>query len=172
MQAADPDITESDALLLIRRRDLPPSLIEQLAANKSVLRHRRVLVRLAAHPNVPRHIALRLLRGLHTFELLQVALTPEAVPEIKDRAEVMILSKLPEIAAGERISLAKRGTAGIASALLLDADVRVIQAALVNPHLTETGVTRALRNRRATPALRDAVSQHPKWAMQMNRLRE
>lgn len=163
--ASNPGLTEDLALLLLNRTDLPAAVLDELSRNSSAMQSRRVRARVACHPHTPRHLAINVIRQLYTFELMQVALAPTALPEVIIAAEQAILMRLDKIAAGERITLGRRGSTRIAGALLLDGDVRIMEAALDNPRLTEDVVTNAIMSPKASPALLELVSHHAKWSL-------
>src|ERR1035438_317538 len=75
---ADPALTEDLALALLKRADLPPEVLEQLAKNAHALKSRKVRIALSSHPHTPRHVSVPLARPLYTFALMQVALSPPA----------------------------------------------------------------------------------------------
>lgn len=159
-----PALTEDLALALLSDRDLTPETIEQIASDAGVMQSRKVRMLLAAHPRVPRRIALRVLRELFTFELMRFALLPFAPADLKRIADERLLSRLASITLGERIALARRCSETVAGALLLDREVPVWQAALGNARLTERAIIKALQRSTAAPALVQCVSQHPKWS--------
>jgi hypothetical protein len=158
-------LTEDLALAQLKDPDLSPDAIEHLSRNAAAMKSRKVQVALASHPRTPRRIALRIIRELYTFELMQFALTPAAAADLKRVADELLLTRLSSVTLGERISLARRSSTLVAGALLLDKESRVWQPALENPRLTEAGVVKALQRSAATPAFVDAVSHHPKWSV-------
>ena len=161
--AADPALNEDLALALLARRDLPHVAIEALAKNAAVMKSRRVMLAVVSHPHTPRHVSLPLIRHLYTFELMQLALLPALAADLKLAAERAILVRLDTVSAGERLTLAKRGSAGLAAALLLDSEARVIEAALVNPRMTEAAVVKALMRQGASEKLAGLICRHSKW---------
>src|SRR4051812_35088838 len=163
--AAHPSMTEDIALAFLTRRDLPPAALEALAKNGLAMKHRRVQCALVAHVKTPRHVSLPIARHLYTFELLQIALTPAVPSDVKRAVEDAISMRLESISAGERLALAKRGSTRIAAALLFDKEPAIMQAALVNPLMTEAWVVKAIMSRDATPALVETVSHHIKWSL-------
>jgi hypothetical protein len=163
--ASNPGLTEDLALLLLNRTDLPAAVLDELSRNPSAMQSHRVRARVACHPHTPRHLAINVIRQLYTFELMQVALAPAALPEVIIAAEQAILMRLDKIAAGERITLGRRGSTRIAGALLLDGDARIMEAALDNPRLTEEFVTKAIMSPKASPVLLELVSHHAKWSL-------
>lgn len=163
--AGDPRLTEELALALLERRDLPASGLEQLAKHPALKKSRKVRVALVKHPRTPRFVSLPLLKHLHTFELMQVALTPAVAADVKAAADEAILHRRETISPGERLTLAKRGSGRLAAALLLDPEPRILETALENPQLTEAMVVKALMKQRAPQALAERVCRHPKWSL-------
>src|SRR5579864_9276647 len=158
-------LTEDLALARLNHRDLPPNAVEQIAQNAGVMKSHKVRLALASHPQTPRRIALRVIRELYTFELMKFALTPAPAADLRRVADELLLSRLPSITLGERISLARRSSEIVAGALLLDKETPVWQAALDNARLTESAVVKALQRSNAMPALVGAVCHHPMWSV-------
>lgn len=158
-------LSEELALALLERRDLPPEALEALSKNTPALKSRRVLVGMIAHPKTPRHVSLPAIRHLYTFELMQLALSPAVLADIKKAAEETLISRLEKIILGERITLARRASGRVAAALLLDSEPRVIEAAVANPFLTEVLVVRALMSEKAAAALVEMVCRDGKWSL-------
>jgi hypothetical protein len=162
--AADPRLTEDLALALLNRRDLPREVLEQMHKHKSVARLRKVQLALVTHPVTPRHVSIPTVRHLYAFELMQVALLPTVVADVKRAAEEVLIGKLTTISSGERLTLAKRSSGRVAAALLLDKEERIFQAALSNPQMTEAWLVKALKAEVGTELLAPAASRHAKWS--------
>ncbi len=161
--AADPGITEELALSLLTRRDFPAPAIEALARNLGLLKHRKVMVGIVSHPRTPRHVSLPAVRQMYTFDLVKVAMLPAVPPDVKVAIDEAIVARLEQISEGERLTLAKQASGRVATALLLDPQRRVVDAAMDNPRMTEAGIIKALGDRDSTPHLVDAVCRHSKW---------
>jgi len=146
------------------RADLPPECLVALSKNGSVARYRKVRLAMVAHVRAPRHLSLSLLRLLYTFDVMRVAVMPTVAADIKRAAEEVLLAKLGTISTGEKLSLARRASGRIAAELLLDKEVRVMQAALENSRLTEVSVAKILVRSNTTSPLVEAVCHHPKWS--------
>jgi hypothetical protein len=162
---SDAALSEELALALLERRDLPPEVLEALSKNAPVLKARRVLVGLIGHPKTPRHVSLPAIRHLYTLELMQLALSPAVLADIKKATEETLVSRLEKITLGERITLARRASGRVAAALLLDSEPRVLEAAVINPFLTEVLVVKALLSEKATAALVELVCNDGKWSL-------
>jgi hypothetical protein len=162
---APSELSEDQALALLRRSDVTAAALAVVARNPSVAKSRKVLLGLATHHRTPRHITIPMLRRLFTFDLMQIALTPTIAADVKRAAEEQILNRLESLSSGERISLARRASGRVAAALLLDAETRVISTALDNSRLVETSVVTALMKHNAPESLFALVSEHGKWSL-------
>jgi hypothetical protein len=158
-------LSEDVALGLLKRPDLPAEVLEALGKNGAVLKHRKVKLALVEHPRTPRQVSLALVRQLYTFDLMQVALTPVVPADVKHAADEALCNRLETLSSGERLSLAHRGSGRIAGALLLDAERRVVHAALENSRLTEAGIVQALMRHDGPAAMVEAISHHARWSL-------
>lgn len=158
-------LTEQLALSLLQRRDLPANAIEALARNRFAIKHRKVLVAVSEHSHTPRHIALPLLRRLFAFELMEVAIAPSAAADVRPIAEELLINKIETLSLGERISLARRASSGVAGALLLNDERAVIEAALQNPRMTEANILKSFASAEMPLLLLTMISEHPKWSL-------
>jgi len=122
--AADPALTEDLALALLKRADLPPEVLEQLAKNAHALKSRKVKIALASHPHTPRHVSVPLARQFYTFDLMKVALSPGVPADVKVAVDDVLISRLKAVTVGERLTLARRASGRVAAALLLDVETR------------------------------------------------
>lgn len=158
-------LTEGLALARLKDPGLRADAIEQISRDSAGMKSRKVRIAVASHQHTPRRMALRIIRELYTFELMQFALAPAAAADLKRVAEELLLSRLSSITLGERISLARRSSTLVAGALLLDKGSQVWKPALENPRLTEAAVVRALQRSISGAAFVEAVSHHVKWSL-------
>jgi hypothetical protein len=126
---------------------------------------RKQSIAMAAHPETPRRHALRLIRSFYNADLMQFALRPTVAADLKQFAERQFIGRLPGMPLGERLTVARRASGGVAAALLLDKDARVSRAALDNARLTEAAVAKALPPSAASEAFVQSVRRHPKWSL-------
>lgn len=161
--ASDARLTEDLALAMLERRDVPPQALEQVIRNSSVARLRKVRLAVVTHPRTPRHVSVPNIPHLYIFELMQIALMPALAADLKRAAEEALLSRLTTVSSGERFTLAKRASGRVAAALLLDKEERILQAALLNPQMTEMWIVKALRAGTGSELLAPAVCKHAKW---------
>ncbi len=86
---------------------------------------------------------------------------------MKRAADELLVARLASVTLGERIALARRCSGLVASALLLDKEPPVWQAALENPRLTEAAIVRALQRPQAAAVLVEAICHHAKWSLRL-----
>ena len=165
LSAADRFWDEDSILALLQRADPAPDLIEKLSKTEVASKSRKVKLAIVAYPKTPRYVSLSVTRHLFTFDLMRVALMPEVPGDLKIAAEEVLIHRLETISAGEKLSLARRASGRVAGQLLLDAELRIIRAALENPRLTEALVTKSLLHHEASAALVQAVCVHCKWSL-------
>ena len=164
----NPALDETQLCLLLERKNLPGEILEEVLRRKPLLKSYRVKRALAFHPRTPRVNGLRLLRDLYLMDLVQVALSPGVSAELKRNAEDQLLSRLPQLPLGQKITLARRGPTRVAGALAAEGHAQVIPIALDNPKLTEAQILKALSRNKLPAAVIPAIIQHRKWSVSYN----
>jgi hypothetical protein len=164
----NPSFDEELLTLLLQRKDLSAELLEDIGSRRHFLKNYKIKRALALHPHAPRLITLRLLRDLYLMDLVQMTLTPGVPMELRLNAEDQIVARLPQLPLGQKITLARRGPARVAGALLAEGHAQILGVVLDNPHLTEAQVLKALSREKLAPAIVRAVSQHSKWSHAYN----
>jgi hypothetical protein len=164
----NPALDETQLCLLLDRKDLPAEIPEEVARRKPLLKNYRVKRALAFHPRTPRLASLRLIRELYLMDLVQLTLQPGTSAELKRSAEEQLVARLPQLPLGQKITLARRGTARVAGALLAEGHAQVLSVVLDNGSLTEAQVLKALSRGRLPVGVIKAVAQHRKWSHTYN----
>jgi hypothetical protein len=164
----NPALDETQLCLLLDRKDLPTEILEEVGRRKALLKNYRVKRALAFHPRTPRLGSLRLIRELYLMDLVQLTLLPGTSAELKRIAEEQLVARLPQLPLGQKITLARRGTARVAGAILAEGHAQLVLIALDNPGLTEAQVLKALSRERLPVAVPKAISQHRKWSHAYN----
>jgi len=162
---ANPHFGEREALLMLNRRDLSSSAVQGLAELRPILNSYAVKRALTNHPSAPLRTALAQLKFLYLFDLVSVSLQPGLSDEVRRASEELILAQVPKLAVGQRITLAKRGSARLAASLLKGENIQIIQAVLDNPHLTEAVLLPVLNRSDCTPRIVEAIASHPRWGL-------
>jgi hypothetical protein len=116
------------------------------------------------NPRAPRALSLRLVSMLYWRDLADVAATPWVPGAVRVRAEASLRDMLPEMRLGDRIALARLSTAPVLGLLVVDADAKVVEAALLNPRLREEDLVNSLKRDTAAKALLETAAASPRWA--------
>ena len=164
----NPALDESHICLLLERKDLPGEVLEEIGKRKPLFKSYRVKKALCFHPHGPRLVTLRLIRDLYLMDLVQLALSPAVPAELKRNAEEQLLARLPQIPLGQKITLARRGPARVAGALLTEGHPQIISVVLDNPYLTEAQILRTLSREKLPPPVVPAIIHHRKWSISYN----
>jgi hypothetical protein len=164
----NPLFDETHVCLLLERKDLSAAFVEEIAKRKQWRGIYRVRRALAAHPRAPRLVALRALRDLHLMDLVRITLLPASSGEIKRLAEERILAQLQQLPLGQRLMLARRGSARVAAGLILQGPQQVARIALGNPFLTEAQLLKTLSKDSLAAEIVACVAHHEKWRKLVN----
>jgi hypothetical protein len=164
----NPALEETQLCLLLERKNIPVEILEEVLRRKPLLKSYRVKRALAFHPRTPRVNGLRLLRDLYLMDLVQVAISPGVSAELKRNAEDQLVSRLPQLPLGQKITLARRGPTRVAGALVAEGHAQVIAVALENPYLTEAQILKALSRDKLPVTVIPAIIRHRKWSISYN----
>jgi hypothetical protein len=164
----NPSLDETHICLLLERKDLSGTLLDEIAKRKSWRANYRVRCALAGHPHTPRLVAMRLLRDLHLMDLVRISLLPSSPVELRRLAEERVLLQLPQLPLGQRIMLARRGSARVAGGLIAQGPQQVARIALDNSFLTESQLLRTLAKEKLSAQIVAAIAKHEKWSKLMN----
>jgi len=164
----NPALDETHVCLILERKSLAAEVLEEVARRKPLLKSYRIKKSLAFHPRTPRLVSLRLLRDLYLMDLVQVAILPGVSAELKRNAEDQLLARLPQLPLGQKITLARRGPARVAGALLAEGHAQVVPIVLDNAYMTEAQILRALAREKLPISVIPAIVQHRKWSITYN----
>jgi hypothetical protein len=137
-------------------------VIEELVLARHLLSGYAMRQALARHRRTPEAAALRFLPGLFWRDLLEITLDVCLRPAVRRSAEKYLVQRLPALAVGEKVSLARRASATVIAELRRDPSPRVVTALLDNPRLTEQLLT-PLAVRSTSPRVLDLVAQSARW---------
>jgi len=164
----NPSLEEAQLCMLLERKNLSAEILEEVARRKPLLKNYRVKKALAFHPRTPRLVTLRLLRDLYLMDLVQLTLLAGIPTELKWNAEDQLVSRLPQLPLGQKITLARRGPARLAGALLAEGHEQIVSIVLDNAYLTEAQVLRVLSREKLPPVVVRNISLHRKWSITYN----
>jgi hypothetical protein len=164
----NPLLEEPHVSRMLERLELSANVLTVIAEKGKWTASEGVRLRLARHPHTPRRFAMALLRQLYLFDLVRVSLLPSTPAEIRRVAEELMITRVPQLPIGQKLTLARRGPARVVGALLAEGHSQTIQLALANAFLTESQVLKVLAKPGVPERVVAAIAQHPRWTVQYN----
>lgn len=158
-----PELDVPEVRQALRNPFVSSEVIEILLAQRQLLASYEVRRDLAAHRKTPLAHALRLLAGLYWRDLVRIGSDSRVPPRIRRSAEKQLASRLPGLAVGEKMAVARMGGPGAIALLRHDPERRVIQALLENPRLTEGSLLPLVANERSRPEILTLVAKDRRW---------
>jgi hypothetical protein len=164
----NPNLEEPHVITLLRRLDLSTKILSTAAGEAKWISHENVRLALASHPRTPKRVALAMARQLFLFNLARLTLLPSVPADIRRAAEELILTRVPHLPVGEKLTLARRGPGRVAGALLAEGHPQAIKLALDNPFLNEGQVLKVLAKAGVPERAVAGIAQHRKWSRMYN----
>jgi hypothetical protein len=162
----NPHIEEPHISQMLERLDLSASVLTAIAEKGKWTSSEGIRLRLARHPHTPHRLAMALLRQLYLFDLVRLSLLPSTPAEIRRVAEELMITRVPQLPIGQKLTLARRGPARVVGALLAEGHPQAIKLALANTFLTESQILKVLANPGVSERVVAAIAQHPRWSVQ------
>lgn len=159
-----PELSLRELRLVLRNPFVTAEVIDELLGARRLLASYEARSAIARHHRADPTAAQGLLPGLFWRDLLAVSLEVRIRPRVRRTAEKILIERLPRLATGEKISLARRATREVLFHLRRDPDPRVIAALLENPRLTEEVVLAIAGDPDARPRILDRVAAVPHWS--------
>jgi hypothetical protein len=164
----NPHLEEPHVCQMLERLDLSASVLTAVASEGKWTSSEGVRLRLARHPHTPRRISFALLRQLYLFDLVRLSLLPSTPAEIRRVADEIIVTRVPHVPVGQKLTLARRGSARVAGALLAEGHPQAVKLALANAFLTESQVLKVLAKPGLPERVVAAIARDSKWSCQYN----
>ncbi len=140
-------------------------VIALLAAERRLLSFHELRRALAFHPLTPETLAGAIVPTLFWRDLMELALDPRVRPALRRAAEGLLAVRLPGLAVGEKVSLARRAGAGVIAHLRHDPSPRVIAALLDNSRLTEAQLAPVVHRATTPPAVLELIAADRRWGV-------
>lgn len=157
------ELSPAEVRQILRNPYCASEAVELLARQERLLAYYEVRRELALARQTPEALALRLVPGLWWRDLMLLSLDARLAPLVRRAAELNLVARLPKLAVGEKVSLARRASGGIFSHLRNDPNPRVITALLDNPRLTEGLLLPLVASATASPLVLQLIAGDPRW---------
>lgn len=158
----NPALDEQHLLALLKRRGLG-DITAVIYNNKRLIESHAVKFELVRHPETPAHIVLTLLPLLYIFDLLKICQMPGITADVHLAVERSIIQRLPTQPLGNKLTMARRGSAAVVEALLREGLPNVVEVCLDNPHLKEGSLYQFLSSAQATAETVSMVARNSRW---------
>lgn len=138
-------------------------LLDTLLGFRHLASRNEIKSALCRDRRTPQTTALRFVSGLFWRDLMEIARDRRISAAVRRVAERYLVQRLPRLATGERIALARRATPMVLMELRRDPNPRVIRAVLDSPLLDEEIVLVLVSDVRAHPRILQLVADTPRW---------
>ncbi|MEM8994443.1 MAG: hypothetical protein AAGF23_06580 [Acidobacteriota bacterium] len=138
-------------------------VLQALGTHRTLMGTPGAKAAVARHRRTPEPLAMRLIPHLFWRDLAEITLDLRIRASVRRVAERYLLQRLPRLAEGEKINLARRSVDTVAARLLGEAQPRVVDAGLENPRLSEKALLDVVTADRSPPRLLDRIAKHPRW---------
>jgi hypothetical protein len=152
-----------DARAVLRNPHCNEEVIRTLAAQQRLLSFYEVRRELARHARSPEALAFRFVPGLYWRDLLALGLDMRVRPTVRRAADQCLAGRVPGLAVGEKVAIARRGPARVVQGLLTDPSATVLRALLENPRLSEGLVLPLAHSERVSPPQLVVLAKDPRW---------
>lgn len=159
----NPALTETHVQVLLDRRDLSEDFLRHLGRHRLVEESHRLKLAMIRNPNTSGPLSLSLIPHIYLFELVELLALAGVSPDQKYAAERAIIQRLPGTPLGNKLTLARRGTAAVLGALLKEGDSRVVEICLGNPRLSQGAVYQFLSGAAASAETISCIARHERW---------
>lgn len=159
----NPALDEHHLLALLKQRGLPGDIFSAIYAAKRLIESSSIKFALVINPETPAHIAATLLPQLNIFDLMKICLIPGISPDQRMAAERSIIQRLPSQPLGNKMTLARRGTAAVVESLLREGLPPLVEACLDNPRLKEGSVHQFITASTSTAETISMVARNGRW---------
>jgi hypothetical protein len=157
------DLDARAAQLVLRNPHAGEEVIRTLAEQQRLLVFYDFKRELAMHPATPQVVALTVVAGLFWRDLVAVGANVRVRPVVRRSAEQRLIERLPGLAVGERVAVARTASPHVLQVIRHDPTPRVIGAMLDNPRLVEGDLLPlASADTTHTPVLA-VILGHRKW---------
>ena len=157
------EISAPQAKQVLRNPFAGEEVLRSLVDQDRLLRIYELRRLFARHPKLPPALALKLIPGLFWRDLMEVGLDTRIKPVVRRSAQRYLVERLPSLAVGERVTLARRASPSALVQLRRDPHRAVIAALLENTRLTEATLMPMIASASTLPQVLELVAANRRW---------
>ena len=160
----DADLGPAGLVCLLRCRDTSAEVVTRIGRNRSWMRSHEVKLAFVSNPRAPQVLARQVLPHLRWRDLAELSVNQRVSPVLRREAEKLLKVRLPELALGERVALARRGSRGVVEMLRDETDASVLRAVAGNSRATEADFARILARSDVPAAFLSWLADQSSWS--------
>jgi len=157
-------LTEQQSVAILENRHCSSEVCQVIAQNPRLTAFYSVRVRLVGHRATPLTHAVKLVHYLHWPDLVRLSVDVRVPAAVRRAIDKQLLGRMPKMALGERISVARRCSREVVQALIFDRDPRVFEALLTNQRSREEDLVYFASSNRATKEKLILLAADRKWS--------
>lgn len=158
-----PATGERHLVKVLMRPDLPEAFLSGLSRSRWA-GYARIQFGIVSHPRTPLADALNLVKFLAWRDLNHTVLNFRLASEVRHAAESTLIQRLPSLAVGEKITLARLAGGQVLKALRSETEPRVIASLLENQRLVEEDVLFLVNRPKCIAPVLEAVGRDERWS--------
>ncbi|MCH7665051.1 MAG: hypothetical protein IH936_03855 [Acidobacteria bacterium] len=149
--------------LALRNPHASKRVIDLILGERRLLLSHKVPKALVQHPKTREARALNLVPALSWSDLAEVGGNTRIRQRVRLAADRYLIERLPRLEIGERVAIARKAGPGVIAPLLQDPDLRVVEALLENPRLTEALLAPFVHGDTVRPEILGRIASDRKW---------
>lgn len=157
-------LDEAGALAVLENRHCTSEMCLRVARSSHLTAYYSVRAALVSNRRTPQGWAMRLVPYLYWRELVRFSADVRVSPPVRRTIDAHLRLMIQKLTLGEKITVARLCSRELIPDMLPDADIKVFEALLVNPRMTEEILVGLVSRDEATLDQLSMLSDHSKWA--------
>jgi len=156
-------LEEDEVVAVLSNRFCSAPICNRIASVARLTSYYAVKLQLVTCRSSPQHVSHRFVRYLYWTDLVRLSTDVRTSPAVRRVVDQQLLTGLPKLALGEKISMARKCGRDLSKVLMKDPDKKVFVALLDNPRVREEDLVTLIRSGGAHPEKLRMLSDHRKW---------
>ena len=158
------NLTEDLAAVIAGRKNIDSGILESLSHHVRWKDSYKVRLALCKNPKTPQKITFSLIKFLKVFDLADLTRNKVLSVNARVRIEGEISEKIPAMALGIKIALAKRASSNVLMKLIEEGLREVVAVCLDSPYMTEGDIYKIISMKKISLHIIRMIAEHPKWS--------
>jgi len=158
------NLTEDLAAVIAGRKNINSVILESLSHHIRWKDSYKVRLALCKNPKTPQKITFSLIKFLKVFDLADLTRNKVLSVNARVRIEGEISEKIPAMALGIKIALAKRASSNVLMKLIEEGLREVVAVCLDSPYMTEGDIYKIISMGKTSVQVIRMIAEHPKWS--------